>query len=99
VDEEHRSRHGFRVGVRHQRAKEAVTEREAELVAGYHELDFTGLLTVTAPDATALAEACADYEHAAARVGLDLRSLDAQHDFGLTCSLPIGRGLLRRALR
>src|SRR3546814_3217050 len=50
ADEEQRARTGFRVGARHRRAQTAVAEREAELVAGYAELEFAGFLTVSAAD-------------------------------------------------
>jgi hypothetical protein len=96
ADEEQRARSGFRIGARHRRAQAAVLEREAELVAGYSELEFSGFITVTAPDESALGKSCAEYEQAAAQVGLELRPLDARHDVALLCSLPIGRGLARR---
>lgn len=98
ADEEQRSRAGFRVGARHRRAQDAVLEREAEIVAGYAELEFAGLVTVTAADEDALALACASYEQAAAQAGLDLRALDGRHDLGLVCALPLGRGLATRSL-
>ena len=96
ADEEQRTRHGFRVGARHHRARAAVAEREAELVAGYAELEFAGFVTVSAADEDALARSCAEYEQVAAQAGLELRALDARHDLGLVCSLPVGRGLARR---
>lgn len=98
ADEEQRARAGFRIGARHRRAQTAVLEREAELVAGYAELAFAGLLTVTAPDPDSLAAACASYEQAAAQAGLELRALDGQHDLGLVASLPLGRSLAVRGL-
>ena len=82
----------------HRRAQDAVLEREAEIVAGYAELEFAGLVTVTAADEDALALACASYEQAAAQAGLDLRALDGRHDLGLVCALPLGRGLATRSL-
>lgn len=93
ADEEQRSRAGFRIGARHRRAQSAVLEREAELVAGYAELEFAGFVTVTAPDQESLAGACMSYEQAAAQAGLELRALDGRHDLGVVCSLPLGRGL------
>lgn len=98
ADEEQRSRAGFRVGARHRRSQAAVAEREAEVVAGYAELGFAGFVTVTAPDGEALAVACTGYEQAAAQAGLELRALDGQHDLGLVCALPMGRGLAVRGL-
>lgn len=90
-DEEQRAKRGFRIGARHQRAQSAVAEREQELVAGYAELEYAGFLTVTAPEPDQLDGSCAEYEHAAAQVGLELRALDGQHDAGLGACLPIGR--------
>lgn len=96
ADEQQRERAGFRIGARHRRVQAAVLERESELVAGYSELEFAGFVNVTAPDEESLAARCAEYEQAAAQVGLELRALDAQHDAALGCALPIGRGLARR---
>src|SRR5439155_27054758 len=90
-DEEQRARGGFRIGARHRRNREAVAEREAELVAGYAELGFVGLLTVTAPDAESLARSCADWEQAAAAAGIELRRLDGRHDLAFAATLPLGR--------
>lgn len=96
ADEEQRVRSGFRVGARHRRAEEAVMEREAELVAGYAELEFVGFVTVTAPDDESLTKACAEYEQAAAQSGLELRALDGRQDDAFVCSLPLGRGVAAR---
>lgn len=96
ADEEQRVRAGFRVGARHQRAKVAVQEREAELVAGFAELEYAGFLTVSAADPEALARSCAEHEQVAAQAGLDLCALDGRHDLGVVCALPVGRGLARR---
>ena len=98
ADEEQRSRAGFRIGARHRRAQTAVQEREAELVAGYAELEYAGFVTVTAPDEESLAIACASYEQAAAQAGLELRAVDGRHDLGLVCALPLGRGLAERGI-
>lgn len=97
-DEEQRAKRGFRVGAKHRRAETAVLEREQELVAGYAELEFAGFLTVTAPDPETLERSAADYEQAAAQVGLELRPLDGQHDLGLVASLPVGRFPTERRL-
>jgi hypothetical protein len=96
TDEEQRARSGFRIGARHRRAQAAVLEREAELVAGYAELEYSGFLTVTASDEEQLHRDCAEYEQAAAQAGLELRALDGRHDLGFVCSLPVGRGLAPR---
>jgi hypothetical protein len=68
-----------------------VLSREAELVAGYAELRYAGLLTVTAFDPRALDEQCAEWEQVAAQCGVELRALDGQHDLGVAAALPLGR--------
>ncbi|HVT77856.1 MAG TPA: SCO6880 family protein [Acidimicrobiales bacterium] len=98
ADEAQRSRAGFRIGARHRRAQSAVLEREAELVAGYAELEYAGFVVVSASDSETLAKSCAEYEQVAAQAGLELRALEGRHDLGLVCALPIGRGVARRRL-
>ena len=90
-DEEQRAKRGFRIGARHRRAEAAVLERESELVAGYAELEFAGFMSVTASERGHLETACAEYEQVAAQAGLELRSLDGQHDAGVGACLPVGR--------
>jgi hypothetical protein len=96
ADEEQRVRHGFRIGASHRRSQSAVLDREEELVSGFAELEYVGFVIVSASDAESLDRNCAEYEQAAARCGLDLRSLDGQHACGLVLALPVGRGLTRR---
>ncbi len=98
VDAEQRSRSGFRVGARHRRAESDVAERESELVSGYCELEFCGLITVTATDLEQLERSCAEWEQVAAHAGLELRRLNGQHDAALACTLPIGLGPSRRSV-
>jgi hypothetical protein len=95
-DEEQRTRSGFRVGARHRRAQAEVAERESGLVAGYAELEYVGVVVVTATDRAELERCCADYEQAAAGSGVELRRLDGRHDLALACMLPIGRGVAGR---
>ncbi len=97
VDAEQRSRSGFRVGARHRRAESDVAARESELVAGYCELEFCGLVTVTALDVETLERSCAEWEQIAAHAGLQLRRLNAQHDVAFACCLPVGIGPSRRS--
>lgn len=98
TDAELRERKGFRVGVLQRRAQAAVAEREEELAAGHGEVEYLGLIAVTAPDAMALQAACAEYRQLAARSGLELRPLDARHDLGVAAALPLGRPLPVRRL-
>jgi len=95
-DEEQRSRSGFRIGARHRRAQAEVLEREAELVAGYAELEFLGFVVVTSHDLDDLERSCIEFEQAAGQSGLELRRLDGRHDLALACMLPIGRGVAPR---
>lgn len=97
VDAEQRSRSGFRVGARHRRAESDVAARESELVAGYCELEFSGLVTVTAVDVDGLERSCAEWEQIAAHSGIQLRRLNAQHDTAFACTLPVGIGPSRRS--
>lgn len=100
ADEEQRTRTGFRIGAAHRRAQAAVLEREAELVAGFPELEYFGFVVVSAPTPDELDRSCAEHEQLAAQHGIELRALDGQHDLGLVCALPLGRGLIdRRGLR
>ncbi len=97
VDAEQRSRSGFRVGARHRRAESDVAARESELVAGYCELEFCGLITVTAADVDTLERSCAEWEQIAAHAGIQLRRLNAQHDTAFACTLPLGIAPSRRS--
>lgn len=92
-DAEHRRRTGFRVGAQHRRAAQAVDEREEELVAGYAELEYVGVVAVTAPDIETLERACAEIIQVSAGCGVELRPLDGRHDAGMATCLPLARGL------
>ena len=97
VDAEQRARSGFRIGAQHRRNESDVAAREAELVAGYCELEFCALVTVSAPDPETLERSCAEWEQIAGQAGLVLRRLNGQHDTALACSLPVGIGPTRRS--
>jgi hypothetical protein len=97
-DAELRDRKGFRVSAHHRRAQAAVDEREAELVAGFGEMEYVGLVTVTAPDQESLERSSVEYEQVAAQAGLELRALDGQHDLGLAAVLPLGTEIPTRRL-
>lgn len=92
VDAEQRARSGFRIGAQHRRTESDVAAREAELVAGYCELEFCAVVTVSASDADSLERSCAEWEQIAGQAGLVLRRLNGQHDAALACSLPVGIG-------
>ena len=92
-DEAQRSRSGFRIRARHRRAESDVHEREADLVAGYAELEYVGFVIVSAADPRSLAESCAEHEQLASQAGVELRRLDGRHDVALACLVPFGRGV------
>ncbi len=98
ADAEQRSSRGFRVGARHRRAAAAVDEREEELVAGFGELDYAGVVTVSAADLDELERACAETVQVAASCGVELRPLDGRHDQAVAVGLPLARGLARRTV-
>jgi uncharacterized protein (DUF1778 family) len=97
-DAEQRRRTGFRVGAHHRRAARAVEEREEELVAGFAELEYVGLLDVCAPDEAALARACAELVGVSAGCAVELRPLNGRHDAGVAACLPLARGLAPRTV-
>lgn len=91
TDAEQRANRGFRIGARHHRSRDAVEEREAELVAGYSEVGVVGLVVATAVDAAALDAASTQITQAAHAAGVELRQLDGRHDLALAAALPLGR--------
>ena len=99
ADEEHRARVGLRIGAGHRRAQTAVAEREAELVSGYPEFVYAGLVTVTAPDVATLDASTAEAVQTAAAAGIDLRPLHGRHDQAAAAVLPLARGLAPRLAR
>ena len=86
---------GRRVTAQHRRNQVAVAEREQELVAGFVEFDFTGLVTITATTEPELWDACDHVEQVAREHGLDLRALDGRHDLAWAAALPFGIGINR----
>ncbi len=95
-DEEHRRKTGFRVGAAHRRAARAVEEREEELVAGYGEVEYAGVVVVSAPDVETLERACAAVVQVAAGCQVELRLLNGRHDQALAACLPLARSLAPR---
>ncbi|MBI2710229.1 MAG: hypothetical protein HYX34_11130 [Actinobacteria bacterium] len=86
---------GRRVTGWDRRALQAVAEREAELVAGYAEIAYAGLVRVTAGDEDTLGEGCEQLEHLAREHGVELRCLYGRQDAAWAASLPLGLGLAR----
>jgi hypothetical protein len=93
-DAAHRAEKGFRVGAHHRRARRAVEEREEELVAGYGEFSYAGIVTVTATTPEELDVVANDITQVGASIGLDLRPLHGRHDHAVTATLPVARGLV-----
>jgi hypothetical protein len=94
-DRAHREAKGFRVPAHHRRAARAVEEREEELVAGYSELSYTGLVTVSSPSRTDLERDCAAMAQLATGCNIDLEPLDGRHDVATVACLPLALGLAR----
>lgn len=98
-DAEQRTQKGFRVGAHHRRAARAVEEREEELVAGYGEFFYAGVVCVTAPTLVDLEAATEEVSQVAASVGLEVRPLHGRHDQAVAATLPIARGLAPKGVR
>ena len=81
---------GRRVDARHRRATQALLDREEELVAGYAEMAYVGLVTVTARNGDELDEHCEITEQLAREAGMELRSLDGRQDLAWAAALPLG---------
>lgn len=81
---------GRRVDARHRRATQALLDREDELVAGYPEMGYAGLVTVSARTLDELDHHAEVIEQLARETGIDLRALDARHDLGWAAALPLG---------
>ena len=95
-DAAHRAEKGFRVGAHHRRARQAVEEREEELVAGYGEFAYAGLLCVTAASLEELDESTAEISQIAASLGLEVKPLHGRHDLAVVTTLPVARGVVSK---
>ena len=80
-------------------AARAVEEREEELVAGYGEFFYAGIVCVTAPTLPDLEAATEEVSQVAASVGLEVRPLHGRHDQAVAATLPIARGLAPKGVR
>ncbi|HEY9557426.1 MAG TPA: SCO6880 family protein, partial [Acidimicrobiales bacterium] len=81
---------GRRIDARHRRATQALLDREEELVAGYPEMGYAGLVSVSARTLDELDEHSEIIEQLARENGMDLRVLDARQDLGWAAALPLG---------
>lgn len=93
ADDELRRRAGFLATARRQRQEDGIVRREEELADGHAEYRFSGYVTVAGADRTALAQRCAEVEHAAQAAHLDLRRLWGQQAEAFTWTLPLARGV------
>lgn len=94
-DRAHRESKGFRVPAQHRRATRAVEEREEELVAGFAELAFAGLVWVSAASARELERRSAELIQLAAGCGVTLEPVAGRHDLAVAACLPTAQGLAR----
>ncbi|MGH9212781.1 MAG: SCO6880 family protein [Acidimicrobiales bacterium] len=81
---------GRRVDARHHRATQALLDREQELVAGYVEMAYVGLVTVSATFEAELEDHAAVVEQLAREAAIDLRPLDGRQDIAWAAALPLG---------
>lgn len=81
---------GRRVDARHRRTTKALLEREEEIVSGFAEVAYTGLVTVTAPSEEQLERDSEVTEQLAREAGLELRALVGRQDLGFAATLPLG---------
>lgn len=81
---------GRRIDARHRRATQSLLDREEELVAGYAEIGYAGLVTVTAATLDELDEHAEIVEQLAREAGMELRCLDGRQDLAWAAALPLG---------
>ena len=81
---------GRRIDARHRRATQALLDREEELVSGYAEIAYAGLVTVTAGSEAELDDHGELIEQLAREAGLELRPLDGRQDLAWAAALPLG---------
>jgi hypothetical protein len=89
-DAQTRQDKGRRVDARHRRATQSLLDREEELVAGYAEMTYLGLVGVTAASEEELLAHCDVVEQLARETGLELRALDGRQDLAWAAALPLG---------
>ena len=93
ADSELRRRGGFVSTARHARESEVLARREAELAEGHASFRYSGFVTVSAPSAEELGQACDALAHGAGQSRLALRRLYGDQASAYTCTLPLCRGL------
>lgn len=93
---ESRKRRSFRVTGKDTKALEAAEARETELNAGFPEMFYVGLVTLTASDVDMLEAQAARLEQVASQVGVELEPMWGQQAAGWVSGLPLGRTIARR---
>ena len=68
--------------------------RERALISGHADVDFTGLLVVTAETEDELEAAARQVERAASQAGCETRVLWGRQSQGFNAALPLGRSTL-----
>ena len=74
-DRLHREKGGYRVGGEMRRAAEQVDQREREIITGYREFTYAGIITVSAPTLAKLDRAGDDLVQVAGGLGMEVRAL------------------------
>ena len=95
ADMSHKQRVGQITQLSDTQEYEDLLSRERSVVAGHTDVEFTGLITVTAPDPEALDAACAQITRAAAQSACEVRPLYGRQAQGfITGALPLARAAL-----
>lgn len=89
-DADTKTQQGRRIDARHRRATQTLLDREEELVAGYAEIGYAGLVTVIAARSDELDEHAEIIEQLAREAGMELRCLDGRQDVAWAAALPLG---------
>ena len=97
-DAAQREESGRRIGAAWRQAREGVERREEELVAGYSEMAYYGLVTVSATDGKTLDDAVAGVLDATRTAGVSVRLLMGEQDRAWAASLPFGLQAKQRLL-
>ena len=93
TDERQRQRLGQLITARQDREREHTERTERELADGHVSVRFAGYVTVSAPDANAMENACGEVEQQAAQARLVLSRVYGDQELAFTLTLPICRGL------
>ncbi|MBO0866901.1 MAG: hypothetical protein J2P16_17720, partial [Mycobacterium sp.] len=92
-DAHQRAKRGLRVGATYDQVAHGAEQREQELVAGYGEHRYAGVIVVSADSLAQLDQGTDEMISKGASHGLDLRALHGRHDVAVAATLPLARGL------